>query len=76
MRKLKAGDFVGSYYARGKKTDKWGNKYKTPIVLRQRHTGYIVTKDGKFIGVERPLHNRYGKDIHIIKKPVKFKKPF
>lgn len=72
MKRLKAGQWIGSYYVRNKTTDKWKNRYKTPTTLRNTNSGYIITEKGTFVGVEIPKKHHYGQDPTKIKKPKKF----
>jgi len=70
IKKLKSGQWVGSLYVRGGSLkDKHGNITKKPITLRQIRTGYILNKEGQWIGVEPVKRHSYGFD------PIRRKKP-
>ena len=59
---LKAGTWRGRFYLRNKQIDKHGNKYKSTPTWRQTGSGIVVDKYGNFLGYEKPLHHKYGRD--------------
>ena len=62
-RSFKPGTFVTSWYSRGGNTmDKHGNKSSSPVTFRNNHSGLVITRKGRIIGIERNRRHSFGSD--------------
>ena len=60
---FRSGTFVTSWYARGGQTrDKHGNKSSSPETFRNNHSGLVITKSGRILGIERNRRHAFGSD--------------
>lgn len=61
---LRGGHSIGAWYVRNKRSDKWGNRYQSNPTLRNVHSGLVVSRKGRVLGVEENRKNKYGYDVH------------